>query len=241
MAGYDTTLPAPSRLCKADGSWDAVISNPCQRTPLARRLISFADTRGCCSPVLHSGLRFVHAVLCHLARVGAGRLLRHRRLHRRLHRNNRAHLHARCQVEHPVADLPADQVRCYFKRWKPGVVAADRRRQHGHRLVPPQLQGHADARLLPHGRMGRSFEPLRRYAQHWPPCLRSYLCLAEVTCPAVEEGSASWNETTFGQTVSGTCVSGFYGTVTRTCAAGGIWQPIVGTCERTALLMGISM
>ena len=30
VAGYDTTLPPPQRMCKGNGQWDAEITNPCQ-------------------------------------------------------------------------------------------------------------------------------------------------------------------------------------------------------------------
>ena len=60
--------------------------------------------------------------------------------------------------------------------------------------------------------------------------------LLEIFCSEIpNEGNATWDETfADGSTVSGTCLSGYYGTISRTCSQAGLstlWGPISGSCN----------
>ena len=55
------------------------------------------------------------------------------------------------------------------------------------------------------------------------------------------EGNAKWVQTLAnGQTVNGTCISGYYGTVSRTCTRNGLngdWGSISGSCDGTSFTL----
>ena len=62
-----------------------------------------------------------------------------------------------------------------------------------------------------------------------------------VSCPYISnEGNAEWNPTPAnGQTVSGTCLSGYYGSVSRSCIyadSTGNWSSISGSCDGAIFL-----
>jgi len=57
-----------------------------------------------------------------------------------------------------------------------------------------------------------------------------------VYCPYISnEGNAEWNETlSNGQTVDGSCIHGYNGSVSRSCIQSGSignWSPISGSCD----------
>ena len=65
--------------------------------------------------------------------------------------------------------------------------------------------------------------------------IRYYIKFLAVYCSSItNEGNAKWNKTLAnGQTVSGSCIYGYYGSISRTCTqsgSNGNWDSITGSC-----------
>lgn len=52
-----------------------------------------------------------------------------------------------------------------------------------------------------------------------------------LVCPAITEGNADWPATNAFATTTGTCVSGYVGSVSRTCTSSGSFSTISGSCS----------
>ena len=54
-------------------------------------------------------------------------------------------------------------------------------------------------------------------------------------CASTTEGNANWATTSAGTQASGSCLSGYTGSPTRSCTTGGVWGSIVSSCESRSL------
>ena len=254
VAGYDTTLPRPQRMCNGDGRWSSTITNPCQpiyctaSTPgyspfnaeWPAQVQAGSSTSGTCLP----GYSGTTARTCTITGVwGTPSPL--------------------CQAI-KCAAISNDGAQSSWSETQAGQTATGVcfAGYEGSPTRECSLTGQwgpvsspCEVKKCPAGNANSASWPVTEAgATATGACLTGFtgtvtrVCgpdavwgtvigtCTQVSCAAETSGNTNWPSTLAGSIATGTCTIGFGGTPLRQCLSNGVWDTPTGACSRLKCL-----